>query len=211
VLPDKVPVKTTPAPLNVTALPIRLPLMWRGLPGEGSMNTPSNPVAVRVNVSVQPPLFDPLHNPSHVPLRSGGASVAVGVSVGIDVGIGVVCIGAWVGGRCNTATRTPTVAVTATSTARAAAGLHLLCLPISSLTASRVRSLAQAAGARTALSSFRFILRFAAPRRRGTGTSAGLELRLRVPVGTLADAGLSEASHLVLNKLRILKNGLTQM
>jgi hypothetical protein len=33
VLPDKVPVKTTPAPLKVTALPIRLPVMWRGSPG----------------------------------------------------------------------------------------------------------------------------------------------------------------------------------
>jgi hypothetical protein len=100
VLPDKVPVKTTPAPLKVIALPIRLPLIWRGSSGgEDSVNVPSSPLAVCIKVSEQKSLCDPLHTPVHVPLRSGGPWRAVVVCVGIQVGIGVVRIGAWAGGR----------------------------------------------------------------------------------------------------------------
>jgi hypothetical protein len=149
VLPDKVPVKTTPLALRVIVLPIRLPLMSRGLPGgDDSKNVPSSPLAVCLNVRVQKPLAVPLHSPSHVPLRSGGASVAVGVSVGMDVGICVGCIGAWVGGRCKMAITTPTVAVTATSTASAAAGLHLCPGGSSPMTSTMMRSLATEQGAR---------------------------------------------------------------
>jgi hypothetical protein len=85
VLPDKVPVKTTPlADLRVIVLPIRLPSMSRGFPGgDDSKNVPSSPLAVCLNVRVQKPLDVPLHSPAHVPLRSRVAGVvARGVGVG---------------------------------------------------------------------------------------------------------------------------------
>ena len=149
VLPDKVPVNaTTPTAPKLIVLPVRLPLMWRmSTGGDDSIIVPSSALAVCVHVREQKPLNGPVHSPAHVPLRSGGAWVAGGVGNGNGVGIAVGRIGAWIGGRCKMAIRTPTVAVTATSTASAAAGLHLCPGGSSPMTSTMMRSLATEQGA----------------------------------------------------------------